>query len=490
MSGKTLDKTQTVSVAKIERHGTALILPEKMEIPDAIDLLERRMKYEQEEVVVQETFLAFPQDGAYAMDRVLTEMFGWTPAEGIPSFFGKQPPQMLSVDVGPNEVVQVPWGRFSIPGVNGWVQSSVAQKDGRVCFHLSGKVKRASEATVLAFFARIREYLKGNSIYRGKAIKLRFRNDDGDVLEMPEPKFLRTDEVKPENLIYSKSIERQVKVNLLTPIERVKDCIANGIPVKRGILLGGPYGCGKTLAAFVASKYAVDHGLTFIYITRADEMADAINFARLYGDPAAVLFCEDIDRVIKGERSVKVDDILNIIDGIDSKNLNLISVLTTNHLENIQPAMLRPGRLDAIIEITPPDAEAAERLIRFYAKDAIAPDEDLTEAGRQLAGVIPATIAEVVKRAKLARLSELPTGSKVTQLSGTSLATAAETMSKQNELLERATRPKDNSPTLEGLIGDVFSARLTDGKARVKGEVYVGGEQGHIDAKVQHHTVQ
>ena len=80
--GKTLDEAAPIkAVAEVVRHGDKLILPEKMKIPEAIDLLERRLKYESEEVAVQETFLAFPQDGAYAMDKVLTEMFGWTPAE-------------------------------------------------------------------------------------------------------------------------------------------------------------------------------------------------------------------------------------------------------------------------------------------------------------------------------------------------------------------------------------------------------------------------
>ncbi len=486
--GKTIDEAlpKTKAVAEVVRHGDKLILPEKMKIPEAIDLLERRLRYEQEEVAIQETFLAFPQDGAYAMDKVLSEMFGWTPAEGIPSFFGKQPPQMLSVDIGPDEVVQVPWGRFSLPNVNGYVQSSAQFKDGRVCFHLTGVVKRDSELTVREFFAQIRAYLKVNSIYRGKAIKIRFKDEDGEALSMPEPKFLRTADIKPENLIYSKDVQNSIQTNLFTPILRVRDCIANKIPVKRGVLLGGKYGCGKTLAAHVASKYAVDSGLTFIYVTRADELADAIGFAKLYGDPAAVLFCEDIDRAIQGERTVKVDDILNIIDGIDSKELNLITVLTTNHLDNINAAMLRPGRLDAIIEVTEPDAEAAERLLRFYGGEAIEKDEDLTDAAAKLEGVIPAVIAEVVKRAKLAQLGLQEPGTKVTKLTGAALDTAAFTMTTQNELLERATRPKTPTPTLDQAFGDVMRAQILDSKTGIKGTVdlsSVGGGEGEVKAK-------
>jgi transitional endoplasmic reticulum ATPase len=487
--GKTLEKAVQVAVADIVRHGDKLILPEKMKIPEAIDLLERRLKFEQEEVAVQETFLAFPLDGAYAMDKVLTSKFGWTPAEATYSFFGKNPPQMISVDIGPNQTVQVPWGKFSLPGVDGYIQSSSAQKDGRICFHLTGVVKRMYEETVREFFAEIRQFLRENSIYRGKAIKIRFRDDDGDILQMPEPKFLDTSKIKPENLIYSQDVHNSVVTNLFTPIERVRDLIANGIDVKRGILLGGKYGCGKTLAAHVASKLAVDNGLTFIYVTRADELADAINFAKLYNDPATVLFCEDIDRALQGQRTVKIDDILNILDGVDSKQLRLITVLTTNHLENINAAMLRPGRLDSIIEVTPPDEDAAERLLRFYGGEAINPEEDLSAAAKKLAGTIPATIAEVVKRAKLAQLGLQERGTKVVNLTAEALDRAAFTMKTQNELLDAASRPPAAAPSLDQALADVVEGVVSGGRTRVKGAITFGGSEGEVDAKVTRSSV-
>ena len=79
-------------------------------------------------------------------------------------------------------------------------------------------------------------------------------------------------------------------------------------------------------------------------------------------------------------------------------------MLTTNHLENINPAMLRPGRLDSIINVLPPDAEAVSRLFHLYGGSTIAADEDLSKAADLLSGTIPAVIAEVVKRAKLVQL--------------------------------------------------------------------------------------
>jgi transitional endoplasmic reticulum ATPase len=201
-----------------------------------------------------------------------------------------------------------------------------------------------------------------------------------------------------------------------------------------------------------------------VYCPRADELADAVTFARQYQSPACVLFCEDIDRVTDGERDAEVDDILNIIDGIDSKSSHLIIVLTTNKLGSIEPAMLRPGRLDAVINVTPPDDHAVERLLRVYGGDAIRPDTDLAMASRALQGRIPAVIAEVINRAKLAQLRRQERGTKVSELSEDAIIEAANTMRAQLDLLDaQSSKGKPQVPTLDqalrSLVNEAFAAR-------------------------------
>jgi transitional endoplasmic reticulum ATPase len=426
-------------VADIVYSGEQLILPEGMAIPDAMALLKRRQEFLEEAVNITETFDVFPWDGAYLLDRVLTRKFGWSAATATPGFFGPQPPKLISIDTGPSSKIQVPWGAFSLPKVDGLLHTNVAKKGARFVFNLVAQVKRKDEALVQRIFEELRAEAASCSLYRGKAIKMRFRGDDGKPLQMPEPKFMDVSNISREQLIYSDDVTTAVETSLFTPIERVQDCLDNGLPVKRGVLLGGTFGTGKTLAATVASKLAVDHGITYLYVPRADELSDAIEFGKQYQSPACVIFCEDIDRVMDGERDVAMDDILNIIDGIDTKSANIITVLTTNELNNINPAMLRPGRLDAVIEVTPPDAKAVERLLRHYGGEAIDASTDLAEAGRVLAGNIPAVIAEVVKRAKLAQLRLQPVGEPVKNLSSQAIVDAAKTMKMQLDLLKART---------------------------------------------------
>ncbi len=459
--GKELNEAGDVAhVAEIVYHGEKLILPNGMGMGSAIDLLKSRQKYLEQKISMRDVFDVFPWDGANAIQQVLSKKFGWANSVPTPGFFGDTPPAMINVEVAPGVFREVPWGAFEIPGVSGRIQTSATQKDGRYVFVLTASILRKDEATVKDVFDGVREFLKTGSIYKGHAIKLRFLDDDGDPLEMPEPKFMDTSKIGTEMAIYSNEVQDAIRTNLFTPIQRVADCLANGISVKRGVLLGGIYGTGKTLAATVASKLAVDAGITYVYVPRADELSHAISFAQQYQSPACVIFCEDIDRAMAGERSVAMDDILNIIDGIDTKTSNVIVVLTTNDLDAINPAMLRPGRLDAVIEVLPPDAEAVQRLMRMYGGKSIEADTDLTAVGEKMKGQIPAVIAEMVKRAKLAQLTYQPAGQPVTKISEAALISAADSMAAQLRLLHARSNAEKETPRIETAMSKLINKAL------------------------------
>lgn len=452
--------------AEVVQHGEKLILPSGMSPDAAIDILLRKMKYDDEEVSVLEEYDVFPWDGAHALQRVLEQRFGWANAVPTQGFFGPQPPKTIMVEVGYQEKLNVIWGKFSLPGIQGWLHTGVkTTNSGRLMFVLQGQVKRKHEGFARSIMEDVRQFLRENSLYRGKAIRMRFRDDEGKAFEMPDIKFLDTQSVREDQLILSDHLHDSVETNLYTPIRRVRELRANGIPVKRGVLLGGTYGTGKTLAAAVASKIAVEQGVMYLAVDRADELAMAIEFARQYEDPACVLFCEDIDRVVSGERDTDMDDLLNVIDGIDSKSSNLIVVLTTNDLDSLNPAILRPGRLDAVIEVTPPDAKATERLLRYYGEDNISEGEDLSEVAEVLEGHIPAVIEEVVKKAKLAQLRRLPQGHLVEGLSVEALLESARTMHGQLDLLQRRIEnPAKVDPSfkemIEGAVANSIDGQL------------------------------
>jgi len=145
----------------------------------------------------------------------------------------------------------------------------------------------------------------------------------------------------------------------------------------------------------------------------------------------AVVFAEDIDRIAE-ERDEDCNDLINTIDGVVSKNSELMTILTTNHVEKLSQVILRPGRLDAVISLRAPTQDAVEKLIRYYAGKLLSVDVSVTEAAKELSGQIPASIRECVERAKLGMIAR-----KDTKLNDGDLTVAAQTMKNHLALLNK-----------------------------------------------------
>jgi transitional endoplasmic reticulum ATPase len=484
-------KRKIVDVVTIKHHGEQLLVPDGMSIDRAIAVLQRRKVEDEMEVGVNHTFDTFPWDGARALMRALGRKFGWADYSSatIDGFFGpiKQNVQFIDVEVGYKKHERVAWGRVLLPGVEGELHTSMTTiRDGavnRAAFALTGTVKRKHEHIVAELAEEVRRVLAEESIYRGKAIRIRFRDDQGQQFVDPwsgnplplEPKFLNLTTVREQDMVFSFRVEGAIKTNIFAPIEYAEQARKAGIPLKRGVLLAGQFGVGKTLAAYVTAKKAEENGWTFLYVETPTELSEAIRFAQMYAP--AVVFCEDIDRIydkLEGQkRDAQTDALLNIIDGIDSKAGEVMVVLTTNNVEGIHQALLRPGRLDAVVNVEPPDAEAVERLIHVYGRGLVPQDEDLGMVGDLLAGAIPAVIREAVERAKLSAIRLNPGHDLV--VTGAALLDAATSMQMQLELL----RPKavDHRSDIEkaaAILGSAITKGVNDETQRsLRDEAYL-----------------
>ncbi len=432
LEGKAFFQRET----EITREGHQIILPAKpvpMAEATAIKVLQDKIKMQQETVEIHETVECYPIEGAYILMKVLRAKYGWAkPIKSKPEnpFEEPKPPTMVNFDISATESVQVIWGTFEIPGLDARLETSATKKNGRFVFCLTGECKLKDKQEIAIIAAAVRTYVKKHSVYKGQAIRI--TTADGKIKYMSPPTFMDLSKVDENELVFSDQVQTEIQTSLFTPVEKTALCEKYNVPLKRGVLLEGPYGVGKTLTALVQAKKCVENGWTYIYLDRVDALKDAMLFARAYSP--AVIFAEDIDRVLK-DRDVSVDDILNHIDGIDSKSQQLMVVLTTNFVERIDKAMLRPGRLDAVITVSPPDARAAEKLMRIYSRGLIADDEDLTFAGKELANQIPAVIREVVERSKLYAMGQI-NGDEDLKLTGKSLTQAARGMKNHIALIQ------------------------------------------------------
>lgn len=431
---------RATKVQKVEvvRHKGQLAVPEDMTLQQVDQVIHEQIEYEEKVVQIGEKIPVFPWDGAHAFQIAMEEKFGWVRQVPTPGMFGPTPPALINVETGPRgETKAVAWGRFSLPGLEGWVATGVGSEEGRLVFVVQSQTKRKYEPLVRGLIERTKEILHTQSIYRGKAIRIRFTNDNGEALPVDQvtPKFLDLLDINEDDLVYSREVAAAIDASLFVPIDRKADTVREVGSWKRGVLLHGKYGTGKTLAALVAAKKAVAQGITFVYADNPQDFAEVVRFASMYSENGAIIFAEDIDRLVTGQRSFQVDQILNIIDGIESKGHELMIVLTSNRVDKVQEAALRPGRLDAVIHVEPPDAEAVEKLIRKVAGALIPADEDLTAVRGQLEGQIPAVVKEVVKRAKLAAIRNTKRGERVTHLTEFDLIVAAKSMADQIKLL-------------------------------------------------------
>lgn len=432
----TLSKNTTV------RHaGSEIVLPiingTPMSAKEGIYWLKKRMEEDETDVSIYEEMQGAVLDSAVALDRAIKEIYGYSNGVAVPSFFGSRPPVTIGVPVSDVETIQVVWGRIEIQGIEGYIETHINTSGSQPTLIVAGQVKKKHRENVSAIVRRAQEMVREKSIYRGQAVKLSFKwHRDGEDFDPMRhaPSFLSLNGITEDDLLFSDSVKNALNVGLFAPIENAQACRDNGIPLKRGVLLSGPYGTGKTMTAYVSALKAKRNDWTFIYLDSVEDLREGLEFAAKYAP--AVVFAEDLDRLISGKRSMKMDDVLNILDGIDTKGKDIITVFTTNHIENINPAMLRMGRLDTLVEVLPPDAKTVEKLVTLYARDLMEEGADLELIGQSLEGNIPAFIRETVERAKLAAIYRTGSGDIKGQVKQEDLLAAADAMKNHAAMLK------------------------------------------------------
>lgn len=451
---------------KVEYEGRVITLPAEpanMPLNKAVEALNRMIKDESQIFNVHEVIDCYPHDGAVAFYKAMKELYGWASPQTVQTFFGPQPPQMVSIKTGikPTDVVQCPIGQFKLPNVDEPVNAIFHMDDkGRPIFLIHGQVKKRDRHVLLELATVTRRIVREESIYRGKPIRLRV--DEDGCLDMSQPpEFMDVTDISATDLLFDNHIQAQIDTSILVPIRETESCRQHNIPLKRSALLEGPYGTGKSLLARLVAHEAENSRFpwTFVLLDRVQGLHTALEFAKRYAP--AIVFAEDIDR-IADNRSDSTNDLINIIDGVISKGSEIMILLTTNFVEKLDPAILRPGRLDAVVSIRAPGPETVQKLLRHYAGSLIDNDELLEGAGEELKGQIPASIRECVERAKLGMI-----GRQDKYLTDNDLVVAAQTMKNHLALLNRSTVEESHGDKLAKSLQAIMGSASVNGNGDV-----------------------
>lgn len=150
-----------------------------------------------------------------------------------------------------------------------------------------------------------------------------------------------------------------------------------GIPYRRGYLLHGPPGTGKT--SFVqALAGTLDFNIAMLSLSQRGLTDDLLNHLLLNIPPRTVVLLEDADAAFSNRRQAESDGysganvtysgLLNALDGVASAEERII-FMTTNHIERLDDALIRPGRVDMTVHLGNATEWQMEKLWdRFYAQ--------------------------------------------------------------------------------------------------------------------------
>lgn len=211
-------------------------------------------------------------------------------------------------------------------------------------------------------------------------------------------------------------VKQELQETVQYPVEHPEKFIKYGMSPSKGVLFYGPPGTGKTLLAkaianecqanFISIKGP--ELLTMWYGESEANVRDAFDKARAAAP--CVMFFDELDSIAKsrgagagGDAGGASDRVLNQIltemDGMSAKK-NVFVIGATNRPDQIDPALLRPGRLDQLIYIPLPDVPSRLSILKAtLRKSPIAPSVDLEFLANQTHGFSGADLTEVCQRA-------------------------------------------------------------------------------------------
>jgi len=192
-----------------------------------------------------------------------------------------------------------------------------------------------------------------------------------------------------------------------------------GIKPPKGILLFGPPGCGKTL---LARAVATESEANFISIKGPEvfskwvgESERAIRevFRKARMSAPAIIFFDEIDALVprrgigyadSGVTERVISQLLTEIDGIETLQ-EVIVLAATNRPDMLDPAIMRPGRLDRLIYVPEPNEKGRLQIFKIHTKDMpLAKDVDLQELARLTKGYSGADIESICREAAIRAL--------------------------------------------------------------------------------------
>jgi transitional endoplasmic reticulum ATPase len=216
------------------------------------------------------------------------------------------------------------------------------------------------------------------------------------------------------------SVKEVLTESVLWPLTYPDTFARLGVSPPRGVLLYGPPGCGKT---YLVKAIAGTGRANVLSVKGAELLSKWVGeseravrelFRRAREAAPTLVFLDEIDALapVRGQASDGgttdrvVAALLTELDGVESLR-NVVVIGATNRPDLVDPALLRPGRLERLVFVPPPDADARAEILRAAARTVpLAADVDLAALAATLDGFSAADCAALVREAALAAMRE------------------------------------------------------------------------------------
>lgn len=217
-------------------------------------------------------------------------------------------------------------------------------------------------------------------------------------------------------------LKRKMKEMIQLPLEASETFARLGVSAPKGVLLYGPPGCSKTLTA---KALATESGVNFLavkgpeifskYVGESERAIRAV-FHKARSAAPSIIFFDEIDAISSSRdggsstaaASNVLTSLLNEIDGVEELK-GVVIVAATNRPDEIDSALLRPGRLDRHIYVGPPDYSARLQILKKCTRRfsvGSQPDFDLERLANSTDGCSGAEIVLLCQEAGLAAIME------------------------------------------------------------------------------------
>ncbi|MCC3770783.1 26S protease regulatory subunit [Streptomyces sp. UNOC14_S4] len=243
--------------------------------------------------------------------------------------------------------------------------------------------------------------------------------DDGSSLWEVE-----TGDVRLADVGGMHEVKERLEAAFLAPMRNPELRKLYGKSLRGGLLMYGPPGCGKT---YIARAVAGELGARFMSVSISDVLDMYIgnserNLRELFEtarrNAPCVLFLDEIDALGAKRSQLRnsamrntVNQLLTELDGVNGTNEGVFVLAATNHPWDVDTALRRPGRLDRMLLVLPPDAPARESILHHHLKDRPVANIDLAKLAKKTDGFSGADLAHLCESAaERALLDSIRTG--------------------------------------------------------------------------------